>query len=192
MLSFKSGRLPILVATDVAARGLDISSVTHVVNFDVPTSPDVYVHRIGRTGRVGRSGRAIMFIEPRQKRELIAIENNANTKIAPWTEGAKIAPARAEERRRRHSKPHDAPTVANGGYAKLIASGGRAAGLAEADIIHAIAAGAGLDGEAIRNVRLLERFALLEVPAQEAERVAGAVDGTDVRGHTLRLEPARS
>ena len=62
MLAFKGGRLPVLVATDVAARGLDISTVTHVVNFDVPTSPDVYVHRIGRTGRVGRSGRAITFI----------------------------------------------------------------------------------------------------------------------------------
>jgi ATP-dependent RNA helicase DeaD len=191
MLSFKSGRLPILVATDVAARGLDISSVTHVINFDVPTSPDVYVHRIGRTGRVGRSGRAIMFVEPRQKRELAAIEKNANTQIAPWTEGAHVAPARVEATRpRRHRKPHDADT--NGDYTKLIASGGRAAGLAEADIIHAVAAGAGLDGEAIRNVRLLERFALLEVPASEAERVAGAVDGTDVRGHTLRLEPARS
>ena len=56
MISFKGGRVPILVATDVAARGLDISTVTHIVNFDVPTSPDVYVHRIGRTGRVGRSG----------------------------------------------------------------------------------------------------------------------------------------
>ena len=66
MLSFKGGRVPILVATDVAARGLDISTVTHVVNFDVPVSPDVYVHRIGRTGRVGRSGRAITFVEPRQ------------------------------------------------------------------------------------------------------------------------------
>src|SRR3954447_17808447 len=191
MLSFKSGRLPILVATDVAARGLDISTVTHVVNFDVPTSPDVYVHRIGRTGRVGRSGRAITFAEPRQKREMEAIEKNANTQIAPWTEGAKVAPAPAESTRpRRHRKPHDDDT--NGDYTKLIASGGRAAGLAEADIIHAVASGAGLDGEAIRNVRMLERFALLEVPAQEAERVAGAVDGTDVRGHTLRLETARS
>ena len=94
------------------------------------------------------------------------------------------------ERPRRHRKPHDAET--NGVYTKLIASGGRAAGLAEADIIHAVTAGAGLDGEAIRNVRMLERFALLEVPAEDAERVAGAVDGTDVRGYTLRLEPARS
>ena len=54
MLAFKAGRVPILVATDVAARGLDISTVTHVINFDVPTSPDIYVHRVGRTGRVGR------------------------------------------------------------------------------------------------------------------------------------------
>src|SRR6478672_3929606 len=80
MLSFKAGRVPILVATDVAARGLDISTVTHIINFDVPTSPDVYVHRIGRTGRVGRSGRAITFVEPRQRRELAAIEDNANTR----------------------------------------------------------------------------------------------------------------
>ena len=79
MISFKGGRLPILVATDVAARGLDITSVTHVINFDVPTSPDVYVHRIGRTGRVGRSGRAITFIEPRQRRDLEAIEKHAGT-----------------------------------------------------------------------------------------------------------------
>src|SRR5436305_2339262 len=56
MISFKDGRLPLLVATDVAARGLDISGVSHVINYDVPTSPDVYVHRIGRTARVGRRG----------------------------------------------------------------------------------------------------------------------------------------
>jgi ATP-dependent RNA helicase DeaD len=190
MIAFKGGRLPILVATDVAARGLDITSVTHVVNFDVPTSPDVYVHRIGRTGRVGRSGRAITFIEPRQRRDLAAIEKHAGTRVAPWAEGAHVAPARTHEPPRRHRKPHDAN--GRGEYAKLIASGGRAAGLAEADLIHAVTSQAGLDGEAVRNVRLLERFALLEVPAGDAERVAGAVDGTAVRGHTLRIEPARA
>jgi len=196
MITFKAGRVPILVATDVAARGLDIAAVTHIVNFDVPTSPDVYVHRIGRTGRVGRSGRAITFVEPRQRRELKAIEEHANTAIAPWTEGAHVAPAPAREEPRRHGrKPHDEPAVVVNGdaaFAKLIASGGRAAGLAEADLVHAVTSAAGLDGEAVRNVRVLERFALLEVPAAEAARVAGAVDGTDVRGHTLRLEPARA
>ena len=86
MIAFKEGRQPLLVATDIAARGLDISGVTHVVNYDVPTSPDVYVHRIGRTGRVGRSGRAITLISPRQRRELEAIERHAGTEIAPWPE----------------------------------------------------------------------------------------------------------
>jgi len=190
MISFKGGRVPILVATDVAARGLDIADVTHIVNFDVPTSPDVYVHRIGRTGRVGRSGRAITFIEPRQKRDLEAIEKHAGTQVAPWAEGAHVAPARTVEPPRRHRKPHDSNGAVD--FAKLIASGGRAAGLAEADLIHAVTSQAGLDGEAVRNVRVLERFALLEVPAAEADRVAGAVDGTDVRGYKLRVEPARS
>src|SRR5213076_62396 len=88
MLAFKGGRVPILVATDVAARGLDISTVTHVVNFDVPVSPDVYVHRIGRTGRVGRKGRAITFVEPKQTRELAAIEKHVGQAITPWEAGA--------------------------------------------------------------------------------------------------------
>ena len=82
--------------------------------------------------------------------------------------------------------------VVHGDFTKLIASGGRSAGLVEADLIHAVTSQAGLDGEAVRNVRVLERFALLEVPAAEATRVAGAVDGTAVRGHTLRIEPAKA
>jgi ATP-dependent RNA helicase DeaD len=193
MISFKGGRVQILVATDVAARGLDISTVTHIVNFDIPTSPDVYVHRIGRTGRVGRSGRAITFVEPRQARELAAIERHANTRISPWAEGAHVGPAKVQERRpRRHRKPHDAAAAVNGdgGFRKLIASGGRAAGLAESDLIAAVAR-TGLDGEAIRNVRLLEQFMLFEVPVDQAAHVAASVDGTAVRGHTLRLELAK-
>ena len=89
MLGFKGGRVPVLVATDVAARGLDISTVTHVVNFDVPISPDVYVHRIGRTGRVGRQGRAVTFVEPKQSKELEAIEKHIKTELTPWSPGAR-------------------------------------------------------------------------------------------------------
>src|SRR3954470_4990660 len=119
MLSFKAGRLPILVATDVAARGLDIVGISHIINFDVPTSPDVYVHRIGRTGRYGEKGRAITFVEPRQKRELAAIERHADIKMAPWEPGAHTAPAPVEERPRRHEKPHVARNGAEP-HAKLI------------------------------------------------------------------------
>src|SRR3712207_1029184 len=146
MLGFKGGRVPILVATDVAARGLDISTVTHVVNFDVPTSPDVYVHRIGRTGRIGRSGRAITFVEPRQKKELAAIEEHIGTSIAPWVEGAKVAPAKVEEKPRRHTKPRAKPDD-DARFVTLIASGGRADGFEVADLVHAVTAPTGLRSE---------------------------------------------
>src|SRR6201999_633061 len=92
MLAFKAGHVPLLVATDVAARGLDISGISHVINYDVPTSPDVYVHRIGRTGRVGRSGRAITFYEPRQARDIQAIERHTGVKLSPWVKGAPRGP----------------------------------------------------------------------------------------------------
>jgi ATP-dependent RNA helicase DeaD len=70
----KDGQLDILVATDVAARGLDVERISHVLNFDIPTDTEAYVHRIGRTGRAGRSGDAILFVAPREKRMLQAIE----------------------------------------------------------------------------------------------------------------------
>jgi ATP-dependent RNA helicase DeaD len=191
MISFKGGRVPILVATDVAARGLDISSVTHVINYDVPTSPDVYVHRIGRTGRVGRSGRAITLFEPRQRRDIEAIERHAGTTIAPWVEGAHVAPARVEARPRRHTKPQIAHNGAEP-LAKLMIRGGRAEGIEVADIVAAITGPAGLDGEAVHNVRVLERFSFAEVPAGDVERVMEAVEGTAVHGHPLRLARADS
>jgi ATP-dependent RNA helicase DeaD len=189
MLAFKGGRVPVLVATDVASRGLDISTVTHVINYDVPVSPDVYVHRIGRTGRVGRSGRAITFVEARQKRELEAIERHIGVPIAPWSAGAHTAPAPVQEKPRRHSKPHHAR---NGDEpeAKLLVSAGRADGLEVSDIVHAVTSAAGVDNEAVRDVRVLERFSLLSVPAADAQRIADAVNGADVRGVALRVERA--
>jgi ATP-dependent RNA helicase DeaD len=81
----KSGKIDILVATDVAARGLDVQRVTHVVNFDVPYDTESYVHRIGRTGRAGRSGEAILFIAPRERNLLRLIERATRQTIEPLT-----------------------------------------------------------------------------------------------------------
>jgi ATP-dependent RNA helicase DeaD len=78
---FRDGTLDVLVATDVAARGLDIEHVSHVVNFDVPSDPDAYVHRIGRTGRMGREGTAITLVEPREHRLLRNIETATRTRL---------------------------------------------------------------------------------------------------------------
>lgn len=78
----KEGDLDILVATDVAARGLDVERVSHVVNFDLPTDTGAYVHRIGRTGRAGRSGQSIAFVTPRERHLLRAIEKATRHKVA--------------------------------------------------------------------------------------------------------------
>lgn len=77
----KSGDLDIVVATDVAARGLDVQRISHVINYDIPNDTESYVHRIGRTGRAGRSGEAILFVAPRERRMLGAIEKATRQKI---------------------------------------------------------------------------------------------------------------
>ena len=77
----KKGSLDILVATDVAARGLDVERISHVINYDIPYDTEAYIHRIGRTGRAGRSGDAILFVAPRERRMLAAIERATRHKI---------------------------------------------------------------------------------------------------------------
>jgi ATP-dependent RNA helicase DeaD len=81
MKRFRDAQVELLVATDVAARGLDIPDVTHVINYDVPGDPDSYVHRIGRTGRAGRSGLAISLITPRERRQIQFIERITRSRI---------------------------------------------------------------------------------------------------------------
>ncbi len=256
MIAFKGGRERLLVATDVAARGLDIAGVSHIVNYDIPNSPDIYVHRIGRTGRAGETGRAITFITPKQRADLEAIERHAKTQIKAWSAGVvadtERAPAEpdaaepktAEEvgaagngacatetreprRRRRRSRanrdpegervavgatpdPEPRETEASseppetrrprhtkprrelaGGTAKLFVAGGRKQGFEPADLVGAIVDGSHLDGEDVRNVRVLERFSFVEVPADRAEEVVEKVTGNEVRGIALRLEVAK-
>lgn len=81
--AFKKGQLDILVATDVAARGLDISGVTHVYNYDIPQDPESYVHRIGRTGRAGKSGVSVTFVTPNEMNYLHVIENLTKKRMTP-------------------------------------------------------------------------------------------------------------
>ena len=98
MGKFKKGTIDILVATDVAARGLDINDVTHVINYAIPQNPDAYVHRIGRTGRAGKSGVAITFVTPRELSQLRQIERTAKTQI---TKGKLPTVAEVREARER-------------------------------------------------------------------------------------------
>jgi ATP-dependent RNA helicase DeaD len=188
MIAFKGGRERLLVATDVAARGLDITGVSHVINYDVPNSPDVYVHRIGRTGRAGESGRAVTIITPKQRRELQAIERHAKTDIEEWSANGKPRRQRdpdREARRPRHTKPHPRDGVP---YRKLILGAGRQQGIEPADVVSAVVDNTHLENDDVRNVKVLERFAFVEVPADRAAEVADTVTGNQVRGVELRME----
>jgi ATP-dependent RNA helicase DeaD len=194
MIAFKSGRERLLVATDVAARGLDITGVSHVVNYDIPNSPDIYVHRIGRTGRAERSGRAITLITPKQRRELGAIERHANTQIEKWSANGDRPERKAkrperETRRPRHTKPRGEDGIP---HVKLVLGAGRAQGLEPADVVAAMVDHSHLKGEDVRHVRVLERFSFAEVPAGRAREVLAKVDGKKVRGVELKLEVARN
>ena len=94
----RAGALEIVVATDVAARGLDVERISHVVNFDIPSDVEVYVHRIGRTGRAGRSGKAVLFVTPRERRMLQEIERFTGRAIEPMSmpSAADVAARRKE------------------------------------------------------------------------------------------------
>jgi superfamily II DNA/RNA helicase len=103
--AFRRGELPILVASDVAARGLDIPEVSHVFNFDVPHHPDDYVHRVGRTGRAGRLGTAISIVSPAEQKSIAAIEKLIGKEIPRAEVAPGIAGDSEEVREAEHERP---------------------------------------------------------------------------------------
>jgi superfamily II DNA/RNA helicase len=106
---FKDAEISLLVCSDVAARGLDIPAVSHVFNYDVPVSPDDYVHRIGRTGRAGRSGKAITLATPADRKALLTIEKNMNAEIKPLElEGVRILARNEVEEGEKAEQPQKA------------------------------------------------------------------------------------
>ncbi len=198
MIAFKSGRERLLIATDVAARGLDITGVSHVVNYDLPNSPDIYVHRIGRTGRAGDTGKAITLVTPKQRKDLEAIERHAKTEIGEWSPNGGGRERREprqrkprgdrETRRPRHTKPQERDGVP---YVKLVLGAGRGGGLEPADVVGAVVDNTHLENSDVRNVRVLERFSFVEVPSERAGEVVEKVSGRKIRGTELKLEVAK-
>ena len=212
MLAFKARNLPLLVATDVAARGLDIEHVTHVINYDVPTTTEPYIHRIGRTGRVGRTGRAITFVTPAQREEIDRIEREAKTSIGEWEPPEERLEHAPRPRRRDHSKDRDRAkqaTAADGngkperereklppepesGHAKLFINRGTRSDISEDDIRWALTEGAVIPDEAIGEIRVLERFSFVDLESEHAEKVLERLDGTKLKGKQVRVEYANA
>ena len=205
MISFKDHRLRLLVATDVAARGIDIEHVTHVINYDLPNNPEIYVHRIGRTGRVGRTGRAITFVTPAQREDLERIERENRIKIDPWESPEErlehAPPPRPREHRKEEEKAEaekaatdggaDGNGESDGGRAKLFLNRGSRSDLSEEDIRWALVEGAVIPEDSIESIRVLERFSFVELDPEQAETALDRLDGTKIKGKPVRVEYAR-
>ncbi len=206
MIQFKEHKLPLLIATDVAARGLDIEHVTHVINYDLPNNTEIYVHRIGRTGRVGRTGRAITFATPAQMEEIPRIEQEAKTTIGEWEppeERLKHAP-RPRKRSHDDDKPVAAAspaddssprvngdkTAANG--AKLFVNRGTGSGIEQEDLRWALVEGAVIPEDEISRIEVLERFSFVELGGDHAAKALERLDGTKLKGKQIRVEYAKS
>jgi len=238
MRKFKGGEIDILVATDVAARGLDIPDVSHVINFSIPQDPEGYIHRIGRTGRAGKSGIAITFVTPRQYRQLKLIEQSAKTQIKkaklPSREDVKKAKeeelaASIEEMitEGRHSRlyplakrlfekyppedisaaalsmlldtgdvqeieePEAVTTGKRKDFVRLFMTIGKMDKIKVGDIVKSISAEAGIPERKISNIALFDKFSFVEVPADLADRVIGAINDRVIKGRKVRIQHAK-
>jgi ATP-dependent RNA helicase DeaD len=192
MIAFKEHRVRLLVATDIAARGLDIEHVTHVINYDVPDTTDMYVHRIGRTGRVGRTGRAITLVTPSQRKEIPRIEREAKVSIGAWEPPEeRLEHAPRPRRRSDVEPPSEGNGVVAGGSVKLFVNRGRRSGVSEEDLRWALQEGAVVPEDAIDSIRVLERFSFVELKAEAAGQAVERLDGTKLKGRQIRLEVAR-
>jgi ATP-dependent RNA helicase DeaD len=186
MISFKEHKVPLLVATDIAARGLDIEHVTHVINYDLPNNPEIYVHRIGRTGRVGRTGRAITFATAKQAEDLKTIERVVKAPIGEWEP--------PEERLEHAPRPRhrEEPLEQTEGAVKLFVNRGARSGIEEEDLRWALTEGAVIPEEEIHSIRVLDRFSFVELDAEQAGKAVEMLDGTKLKGRQIRMEVARS
>ena len=189
MISFKEHKVPLLVATDIAARGLDIEHVTHVINYDLPNNPEIYVHRIGRTGRVGRTGRAITFATAKQREDLKTIERTVKAPIGEWEPPEERLEHAPRPRRRERAAPVDG---GGDGVVKLFVNRGSRGGIEEEDLRWALTEGAVIPEDAIGSIRVLDRFSFVELDGGQAEKAVEFLDGTKLKGKQIRMEVARS
>jgi ATP-dependent RNA helicase DeaD len=259
MNRFRAGKADLLIATDVAARGLDVAQLSHVLNYDLPSAPDAYVHRIGRTGRAGREGTAITLMEPREHRHLRIIESVTKQKIevcqlptvadlrakrleltrallrerllqgdlddvrviveslaeefdvvdvaaaaVKLAQSARDRDAEVEIAERPRAEPSSHGRAAerrparsprarrsDTDVARIFIGAGRQAGIRPADIVGAITGEAGIASSDLGAIEIGDRFSLVEVPKDEAERIVAALKKSTLRGQKVEVRPDR-
>lgn len=195
MQSFKTGSFDFLIATDVAARGIDIENLTHIINYDVPEEKESYVHRIGRTGRAGLSGRAITLVYPYEIRRLNEIEEYIESTIPkkerPDREQVKNA---MEIFRKRKNKVHKAKGMKavgiNSEISKLYIGAGKKKKIRPGDIVGAITSIEGVDADCVGVIDIQDNFTYVDILNGKGNMVLEALNNKTIKGKNVRVQKA--
>lgn len=195
MKYFKRGEFRILIATDVAARGIDVTDLDLIINYDVPVENESYVHRIGRTARAGKSGKAVTFAAPHEKRYLNQVEEyigysiprkeipsdtEAENAKAAFTEKERTAPVIKEDKGEMLSKE----------VTKVYINAGKKKKMRPGDIVGAITAIEGLTGEDIGIIDILDYISYVDILNGKGDKVVRTLQKTGIKGKEVKVQKA--
>ena len=192
MDSFKKGRFRILIATDVAARGIDVEGISHVINFDLPVEKEAYVHRIGRTGRAGAKGKAISLVNQFEDRLLKLIEEYIGFEIPVLEieDSADEEAARKILRAKPKVKTQKSKEI-NKNITKIYFNGGKKKKIRAGDLVGAICRVNGVTAEDIGIIDVQDTVSYVDILNGKGKSVIDALKTSTIKGKKLKVERAR-
>lgn len=194
MKSFKRGEFRFLIATDIAARGIDIENITHIVNYDVPVENESYVHRIGRTGRAGSFGKAITFVSPKENKLLGQIEDYIGYKIPVLPLPAKDEVDRAKKAYAKVSKDpalkRDKAEELNKEITKIYINAGKKKKVRPGDIVGAVTGIDGVEAQDVGIIDIQDNYSYIDILGGKGDMVLQALQDTTIKGKKVRAQKA--
>jgi ATP-dependent RNA helicase DeaD len=195
MNKFKRGEFRYLVATDVAARGIDIENITHVINYDVPLEKESYVHRTGRTGRAGKTGKAITFVTPYEEKFLADIEGYIGFEIrrVDFPSKEELADKRAAFEEKMNARPNikkNKSEQLNKEILKLYFNGGKKKKIRAVDFVGTIAKIEGVTVEDIGIIMIQDNVSYVDILNGKGPLVMKAMKNTTIKGKLLKVHQA--
>ncbi|KHD37061.1 RNA helicase [Clostridium acetobutylicum] len=196
MNAFKRGEFTFLIATDVAARGIDVENVTHVINYDIPMEKESYIHRIGRTGRMGNKGTAITFVTSKEERFLKEIEEQFSLEIIKEEPPTREAVKKGQEVFKTASKQLNKTKAnksekLNKDITKIYLSAGKKKKIRPGDIAGTISSIDGVSPEDIGIIDIHDNFSYVEILSGKGDIVLNAIEDKTIKGKKVRAEKAQ-
>ncbi|MGL5328606.1 MAG: helicase-related protein, partial [Peptostreptococcaceae bacterium] len=195
MNNFRKGYFRYLIATDVAARGIDIENITHVINYDVPVLRENYVHRIGRTGRAGKEGKAITFVMPSDERRISEINSYTGRELTFNKKPMKFhvinaKPAFDEKLNKKSNVKIDKTKNLNEGILKLHINAGKKTKMRPVDIVGTLCSIEGMSAGDIGVISVLDVSTYVEILNNKGEMVLKALQIKNIKGRPRKVTKA--